>query len=111
MAVDLILQDSSNYEVSVPLNGAIYTVNYNYNSRDSNWRISVFYQGVLIFYPETVKPEAVLFESQDEDILGGTFYCHRLVEGSEITRDNFFSDFVIRFYLNSDITDIAELEE
>ena len=96
--LDIILQNSSDSEVSLPLSGVVLTFAYSYNSRDKNWRVGIKSGGDFIFPPETLKPDTFLFESQDEQILGGMLYCHPLLASSTITRDNLFTEFAIRFY-------------
>lgn len=104
MAVDIVIPDSAHSSPSVPLNGTVLNLDIHYNSRDKNWRVGVSYTGTPVLLPETVKADSQLFENQDEAILGGTVHCISLTGGTEITRDNFLTDFVLRFYT------IAELD-
>ena len=96
--LDIVLPDSLYTDFKLSLNGTVYTMGLTYNSRDRTCRLSLTYQGVVVFYPEAIKPDTFLFESQDENVLGGSLYCHPLTDSSVITRDNLFTEFTIRFY-------------
>lgn len=101
--LDIILQNSADSEVSVPLNGVSVSFTYSYNSRDKNWRVGLNSSGDFVFLPETLKSDTFLFQTQDEEILGGLLYCHPLTDNPIITRDNLFTDFAIRFYTTAEL--------